>query len=92
MIAAVTIGATSTLVLPPNRYRQRITFVNNSDEDMSLAPGPAAVMGHGVILVAKGGSASDKPDRDGYIYKGPWMGICASGGKVIGVTELSRGS
>jgi len=38
--------------------------------------------------VASGGSWVDKPDTRGWMYQGIYTAICASGGKVLTVTEL----
>ena len=90
MIDAVTIAATSTMVVDINPYRQKLILVNNSDEDIYVAPHPFAVATMGVPLVSAGGAIVDQPDHDGFIYKGAWTGICTSGGKVLSVTELNR--
>jgi len=90
-IDGVSIGTTSTIIVDANPYRRKIVFVNNSDEDIYLAPGGAAISTYGIALKASGGSVTDEPDHGGYIYKGPWFGICASGGKILSVTELSSG-
>ena len=90
MIDGVTIAATSTMVVDVNRFRQKLILVNNSDEDIYVAPHSLAVATYGVPLVAAGGAIVDEPDSTGWIYKGPWMAICASGGKILSVTELNR--
>lgn len=92
MISVVTVGNTSTLIVPENRarLRKRLYLVNNSNEVMSIAPGEVAVATQGIILVASGGSFSDEADPSGYIYQGPYTAICTSGGKLIAVTELNR--
>lgn len=89
MIYKETVGATSTLVLKENPNRQKVTFTNPSDEAIYLSDVGAAITGAGVY-VASGGSASDEKDLEGYIHKGPWFAICASGGKDIAILEQSR--
>lgn len=90
MIGAVTVGATSTQILPQSRgaRRQRVYLVNNSDQDIYVSPGGLAVSTEGIPLVARGGAYMDQPDSTGYIYQGIYTAICASGGKLISVTEL----
>ena len=91
MIDVITVAATSTLVLQQNELRERVVLTNNSDEDMYVAPGPAAVATAGYPLKAAGGSFSDQPDSRGWIYTGPYMAICASGGKLLSVVEHNNG-
>ncbi|GAI07907.1 unnamed protein product [marine sediment metagenome] len=90
MIDAVTVGATSTLVLSANvrAARRRVVLCNNSDEDMYACPGPVAISTAGIPLKAGGGAWTDQPDTTGYMYQGLYTAICASGGKVLSVTEL----
>ena len=90
MIDVVTISNASTPIVAANPRRQKLVLCNNSDEDMYLAPGALAAATQGVPVVSAGGAWIDEPDRDGYLYKGIWTGICASGGKLLSVTELNR--
>jgi len=94
MIDAVTVGATTTTVLARNTKgnRRLVVLCNNSNEDMYVNPGPAAYSTFGIPLVASGGSWTDKPDTKGWMYQGIYTGICASGGKVLSVTELTYDS
>lgn len=87
----VTIGTDSTLVLQPNRARLRVLMVNNSNEDIYLSPGGVAYSTAGIAVKASGGAYSDEVDNTGYIYQGVYTGISATGGKLLSVTELSRG-
>ena len=91
MIDAVTVGATSTLVLveSPKKNRNMVVFCNNSNEDIYLSPGPVAQSTYGIPLIANGGSFVDKPDTRGKMYQGSYHAICASGGKVLSVAELN---
>ena len=91
MIDNPTIGAASSLALAavkPGSRRLRVVLCNNSDEDMYVCPGDTAIATAGIPLKAAGGSWSDQPDSIGYIYQGIYTAICASGGKVLSVTEL----
>ena len=92
-IAGVSIGATSTIILP-NRtllsLRLKAIFVNNSDEDIYVAPYGIAVSTQGIPLKANGGAYVDEPDTTGWLYQGSWHGICASGGKILSITEFMR--
>lgn len=91
MIDNPTIGTSSTLALAakkPGQTRLRAVLCNNSDEDMYICPGETAIDTAGIPLKANGGSYTDRPDRTGYIYQGIYTAICASGGKVLSVTEL----
>ena len=92
-ISNPTIGATSTLALEANSkgIRNLVVLCNNSNEDIYVCPGAAAVQTAGIPLVAYGGSWTDKPDTRGKIYQGIWTAICISGGKVLSVTELNDG-
>ncbi|MBA7543926.1 hypothetical protein ES705_36270 [subsurface metagenome] len=92
-ISGPTIGATSTLAVEENvkGLRRLLVLCNNSDEDMYACPGPVAIATRGIPLVAAGGSWTDKPDLQGWMYQGQYKAICASGGKILSVTELNRG-
>lgn len=80
-----TVGATSTLIRPVDQRRRRISFVNDSDEKIYICQGPAS-SGSGITL-APYGSYEDLPDNSGYIFKGAWCAICASGGKNLSWVE-----
>ena len=88
MIKSVSVGATSTAVLDPDSHRQRVYLVNISNERIDISPGGLAEAGAGISLGANGGSFTDEPDAKGYIYKGLYTAICASGAKILAVTEL----
>lgn len=79
-----TVGATSTKVLAANAARVYASFVNDSTEDFYLAFGAAAVMHTGVFLKALGGSYEITHAN---LFFGAVNGICASGSKVLCVTE-----
>ena len=83
----VTVGNGSTTVLAANALRQYALFVNDSDEAMYLSfDGTAAALNDGVRLNANGGSY-EMSTRAGNICQALVVGICASGGKKILITE-----
>ena len=57
--------------------------VNDSDETIYIALGASAVVGRGIRLNANGGSFSTE------IWQGTVNGICASGSKMVTITEIS---
>jgi len=63
---------------------------NNSNEDIYVAPGAISISTYGIPLVASGGSWTERPDNQGRMYQGIWTAICASGGKVLSVVELTE--
>jgi len=85
-----TVGTTSTEVLAENTRRRRrlVILCNNSDEDIYINMGSPAVVTAGFVLKPNGGSWVDKPDVFGWMYQGIYTAVCASGGKVLSVTEL----
>ena len=66
-----------------------VVLCNNSGEDMYLCPGDTAIDTAGLPLKAYGGAWTDRPDSRGKMYQGIYTAICASGGKVLSVTELN---
>ena len=79
-----TVGASSGAVLAANANRVYASFVNDSNEDIYLAFGEAAVLHKGVPVKASGGSYEITRAN---LFRGAVNGICASGGKVLCVTE-----
>ena len=88
-VSVVSVGSTSTRVAKENVYRQKIQFVNNSDEDISISDSNVAVLGSGAVIKANGGSATYEPDTENWLYTGPWFAICTSGSKDLSVLEQS---
>ena len=80
----VSVGNTTTSVLGANPNRGFADFVNDSDEVIFLAKAITAVMNEGIRLNAAGGSHTIDGSNP---YYGPLSAICASGSKVLTVTE-----
>ena len=78
----VTVGSTSTNVLAANASRKKAIIVNDSNETIYLKYGTGATANSGIRLNANGGSLEED------VYTGIITGICASGGKVVTVTEI----
>lgn len=85
-----TIGTGSTVVLEDNSKRQRVIFCNYSDELMYLSQSGLARITFGIPIAPNGGSYEDQPDPTGYMWMGSYHAICASGGKILSVTEQNR--
>lgn len=85
---SVSVGSSTTEIFAANDDRQSATIVNDSDEEVYLGLGVAAVMNKGIRLNAAGGSYEIN-------LSNPWVGtvngICASGSKVVTITEVSDG-
>lgn len=82
---AVTIAATSTLVLPLNVKRRGVWFCNDSDEAIYVSFGSPATMNKGIRLNASGGSLELNMTN---MFYGHIYAICSSGSKVLTVLEL----
>jgi len=80
------IGATTTVALVSNTDRLYALFINDSNETIYLKLGANAVMNQGIRLNANGGSYG-MSKLLGNLYTGAINGICASGSKVLLVTE-----
>jgi hypothetical protein len=78
----VTIGSTSTEIKEANESRKMLALVNNSDVNIFISLGSAAVMNSGIRLNANGGNiVLANP-----VFMGSVFGISASGGKsLVGV-------
>jgi len=81
---AVTVGAATTVAKAANADRKWLLMVNDSDETIFVKLGAAAVADEGIRLNAAGGSLELV---GGSLYVGAVNAICASGGKVLLVTE-----
>lgn len=81
---AVTVGSTTTSVLSAKNSRKSATLTNDSDEVIYLALSGTAVMNEGIRLNASGGVYEINNTN---LYTGPVAAICASGSKVLVVTE-----
>jgi len=84
---AVTIGATSTLILQANSARKKVYLVNDATEEIYIARADGVALNTGIRLNAAGGSFYDERDTWGEIYTGPYYGICTSGGMNLCVEE-----
>lgn len=83
---APSIGSSTTPALAANSNRLYALFINDSDETIYLKFGASAVSNEGVRLNASGGSY-EMSKKLGNLYTGAVNGICASGSKVLLVTE-----
>ena len=80
----VEVDDSSTLIIAANPKRKYAAIVNDSDEEIYLGLGEAAVMNAGIRLNANGGSYEITNDN---IFKGVINAICASGGKILTIVE-----
>lgn len=85
--SAPTIAATSTSALASNTNRAAALFVNDSDEEIYLNIGGSASMNAGIRLNANGG-AYEMSKEHGNLSTAAITAICASGSKVLLVTEF----
>jgi phage gp45-like len=83
---AVTVGNTSTAVAVANPHRKYLLLVNDSDEVIYIKLGAAAVLNQGIRINASGGSY-EMTVQAGNLYVGAINGICASGSKIMLVTD-----
>jgi hypothetical protein len=83
--SSVTVGLTSTAILPENGARVGIALSNDSNETIYLSFGDAAVQDTGIALQA-GQILTWTPDCP----KLAIFGICASGGKALRVEEFTQ--
>lgn len=78
----VTIGSVSTEIKAANESRKLLALVNNSDVNIFISLGSAAVMNSGIRLNANGGNIVLASP----VYMGAVFGITAAGGKsIVGV-------
>lgn len=82
----VDVGSSSTLVLASNSSRRFLFLVNDSDENIYVSLGSAAVVNEGILLTAGGGALT-------LDIAAMWLGeinaICASGSKNLTISEGS---
>ena len=79
----ITIGNTSTSIAASNESRKIIALVNNSDVNIFIALGAAAVLNSGIRLNANGGNIVIANP----IYTGAINGIAATSGHSLVVME-----
>jgi len=84
--SAPVIAALTTAALVANASRTYALFINDADEAMYLGLGVAAAMNKGIRLNANGGSY-EMSAALGNLYAGAVNAICASGNKVLIITE-----
>lgn len=80
--SGISVGSDTTTVLTSNVNRKQAVLVNDSDEEIYLKYGAEAAVNSGIRLNAYGGSLIET------VYTGIITGICASGSKVVTVTEM----
>ena len=81
--AKVTVAATTTEVLEADDMRVFARITNDSDEVIYLALGEDAVMNQGIRLAVGGHFEINSTN----LYTGVINAICASGSKVLSVTN-----
>jgi hypothetical protein len=84
--AAVSVGTSSTPVLPANRSRVYALFVNDSANVIYLGFGQNAVVGQGIRLNANGGSFEMSAGA-GNLYQGAINAISGTANSNLCVTE-----
>lgn len=84
--SAVSVGNTSTLVLAANSSRRYLFLVNDSDENIYVSLGSAAVMNEGILLTSQGGALTLDTTS---MYIGAIYAICSSGTKNLTICEGS---
>ena len=86
--SAVSVGTSSTDVLPQRSDRYGLSLVNTSDTDISIATmGNIPVVGSGIVLKANGGAASwFGPD----CVKGAIKAISSAGSKNLAIEEWTN--
>ncbi len=87
---SIPIGITNTVVVETNPLRQRIILANYSNELIWISQSGLARADYGIPIGPSGGSYEDEPDATGYMWRGPYFAICATGGKILSVTEHNR--
>lgn len=80
---SVTVGSSSTEVLPSKGDRYFAVLVNDSDEAIYLGLGADAELNKGVRLNANGGSVIFEGEQ---VFTGSINAICASGSKNLTVS------
>lgn len=81
---AVAVDTASTLVLAANVHRADAVFVNDSNKEIYLARGNAAVLHEGIRLNASGGSYEINLDN---LFLGAVYAIAEGGAKILTVSE-----
>jgi hypothetical protein len=82
----VSVGNTTTTLVAANANRRSLILVNDSNEDIYVARGAAAVLNEGIRLNAGGGTYEHDSKKSGAPVEA-FNGICASGTKNMTVQE-----
>lgn len=86
-ISKKTIANSSTEILAKNPNRKVVLLSNDSDEDIYVALGEAAIMNEGVILCKKTYLQCRLELAGETRFIGAIYGICSSGGKNLSIIE-----
>lgn len=84
--SSVSIGIASTLVLAANSSRRYLFLVNDSDENIYVSLGSAAVLNTGILLTSQGGSLTLDTTT---MWTGAVYAISLNGGKNLTICEGS---
>ena len=89
----VAVAVTSTSIVVANGGRRLLVIVNDSDTDIYLALGEAAVVGEGIRLNAAGGTyTSERKRARDRIFTGEVFGIHGGAAtKDVTIQELDEG-
>ncbi len=82
----VSVANTSTEIVAANTNRTYLLLVNDSDEDIYIKIGAAAVQGAG-IRINSGGGSFEMSGRNGNLDTRVINGICATGTKDMLATQ-----
>lgn len=85
-IKGVSVGVASTVVVAANNARRGLVLVNDSDSDIYIARGTAAVVGSGIKLNAGGGTFENDSKKDG-LPVDDFNAISTAAAKNLSVTE-----
>lgn len=85
---STTVGTTSTEILAANAKRSHIYIHNNSNEEVFIAVGEAAVMNEGIRIAPKDSSGAIYVQDSQGISVEAFNAIGLTGGKVIVYTEI----
>ena len=81
---SITVAVSTTAIIAANGQRRFAIIVNDSNEDIYLGLGEAAVLNKGIRLNALGGSFTTDGTN---LFTGAINGICVSGSNVVTFVE-----